>query len=106
MTKIKELQAQVQSLQAQATRALNERDTWQKIAATRSTDIQRLYQRLDDQSASHGRALTEAANVMAAESLKVIQKIQHNADLDLIAAQRDSIGQAYKYLVDSVTANK
>lgn len=103
MTKIKELQAQVTALQSQLTRANQERDTWKRIADTRNSTLTHLYTQMDNQDASYKKKLADITQAMANKGAEIVADIQHRADLDFVRAQRDTLGQAFKYLADKVS---
>lgn len=113
MSNKRELQAEIESLKNQLASAkleasASQRDKayYRNLSDSQANTINALGKELHTQRDHHVRAMLTATQAMADEASHVIGQIKHEAELRIVAAQRDAIGEALRYTLDNLTLNK
>jgi chaperonin cofactor prefoldin len=109
--KVTKLENEIQELKEKLSNAKSEAINWKHTAMSRHSTINqyaqtqvRLFQEMSDLKSSHAQELQRVATGLATTAAKAMNEIAQNADLRVLAAQRDTIGEAFKYLADSVSS--
>lgn len=83
----------------------NQVETWKRIAETRATDLTNLYQRMGDAAKAHRDQLVRVSTTIVTEAKQAMSDLQHHHEIALVATERNTLGEAFKYMVDNLTVN-
>lgn len=99
MSKTKQLQTEVDDLKKQL-------DYWKNTASTYSVASLNLRKDINLQAQRHNEELTKTVTLLAKDAAKAMDQLQADAERAILKAERDTIGQAYKYMVDRLAGGQ
>lgn len=114
----------MRALEIQLDNTRRDLDSYKRLADSRqstitnySSSVTQLYQRLDQERSEHWRQLEaqkhehakklqETTAGIVKEATAAMSELAHRHELEVARTQRDTIGEAFKYLADNLTTRK